>query len=72
MFCTVLNYICMRILGEGPDVVRTVLVQEHGNGSLIVVVLHTYPLGERSGFRYVLSWKLSHQIMLGKVLYNRE
>ena len=33
-------------------VVRTMLVQEQENGSLIVMVQHTYLLGESPGFRY--------------------
>ena len=33
-------------------VVRTMLVQEQENGSLIMVVQHTYHLGESPGFRY--------------------
>ena len=33
-------------------VARTMLVQEQENGFLIVVVQHTYHLGESPGFRY--------------------
>ncbi|KAL9271013.1 Beta-amyrin synthase-like protein, partial [Drosera capensis] len=51
MFVTVINYICMRILGEGLMVVKIMQLQELANGSLIMAEQLISLLGGRFGFR---------------------
>ena len=45
------TFVC-EYLGKDLMVARTMLAQEQENGFLVVVVQHTYHLGESPGFRY--------------------
>jgi hypothetical protein len=44
------TFVC-EFSGKDPVVVKTMLVPEPGNGFMIMVLQHTYPLGERLGSR---------------------
>lgn len=48
------TFVCVYSVKD-PRVVKTMLVQEPENGSSIMVVLLTFLLGERPGFRYAIS-----------------